>query len=114
MRTFTSGLSYQGAANTEFRLRLQPWLQIVLLDTLKITFFDSSNRTHNAAVGVPADASIVVGVSTDADVPAFTGLHSVVDDWALTIVSVATKPTVANVLQSTVVVSSCCCCWRHC
>jgi hypothetical protein len=25
---------------SEFRIRLQPWLQIVLQDTLKITFFD--------------------------------------------------------------------------
>ncbi len=55
------------------------------------------------AVGVLADASIVVGVSTVAGIPAIAGLASAGDPRYVFIVFAAVLPTVANVL----VVRSC-------
>jgi hypothetical protein len=54
---------------------------------------------HTVAVGVPANASTVVDVSTAAGVLALAGLPSAIDVRDVSIVSAATKPTVASVLQ---------------
>jgi hypothetical protein len=58
------------------------------------------------AVGIPADASTVDGISTISCISTVAGLPSAVDVCDVPIVSVA----IANVLA----VSSCCRCWCPC
>jgi hypothetical protein len=69
------------------------------------------------AVGVPANGSTVVGVSTVASVRAVTRLPSAVDVYDVSIVYAATDSTVAIVPSSCEFLLCCwllycCCCYR--
>jgi len=64
----------------------------------------------SVAVGILADANIVLGISSVAGIPALASLLFVAEDGDVPIVSAAVHPTVASVL----VLSCCCSCWHPC